>query len=268
MKKTYTLIFISIIILSCSKSNPNNQIKNRQLSAVDFETYGQFHNQKLEGIYVSLHAQRSKVLSNSKNALTRSTAIEISKATILRDADKNLAYSPNYKQIGYNLINSVYSGDNKAQKGQLYSIKDSKSLTSKQISVLNELNSVINNINSQTKAVDIQNQIISLEKRIPTLNMTVSEQRIVYVATSVAKGSNAYWEANALKWHNLNNVQLERFDGRKILSADVAGAVGGAIYASWMNFAPGAGQVAYGSAISGSAAAGSGAEAVMQIFGY
>jgi hypothetical protein len=113
-------------------------------------------------------------------------------------------------------------------------------------------------------AAQIVTGIEKLENDIYADGKINNEQLLIFYSGSfVAKNSTIYWDSNITKWENLSSP-IHRVRPKRILGADVGGAVIGAVGAALVNVVPGAGQVAYGSAIVAGAACGSLAEALSQ----
>jgi hypothetical protein len=114
---------------------------------------------------------------------------------------------------------------------------------------------------------EFNKSIYSLELEIEKdQNLKNNDLHILFSATNVAKSSFEYWNTNTVNWQSVNsNVAAKKGAGKRILKADVAGAVAGAAAAWAANLVPGAGQVAYGSSIAGWAAGCSAYQGAMEI---
>ena len=106
---------------------------------------------------------------------------------------------------------------------------------------------------------DLENEIEQSE-----IDFTDEELVTLFSATQTAKYTCQYWVENLQYWVNLSEDDQNRCAGEdgadcyndvvgSIAGSDVAGAIGGAAGAWVVNVVPGAGQVAYGSAIIGGA---------------
>lgn len=122
-------------------------------------------------------------------------------------------------------------------------------------------------------------QIEEFELKVETSDLDNKWRSVIFASTNVGKSSLEYWEENLLEWKsNINNNQifLKKCDHSgcytddviDIAGADVAGAATGATYALIVNVMPGPGQVAYGSAIVGTAVSASVGLAVKKIWDW
>lgn len=99
------------------------------------------------------------------------------------------------------------------------------------------------------------------------MNLKNEDLCCLFSATTMAIYSTEYWENNIENWNNLNGSSTAKAGPRirRVAGADVIGAAAGAAYAWGANIVPGGGQVAYGSAIVGTAAASSVYQAGMEL---
>ncbi len=108
-------------------------------------------------------------------------------------------------------------------------------------------------------------QISQLESEAPSARTESNSFAAMSSALSIAKHSAQYWNTDVheqgwlkdLKDQNSNATARAQGPGGRIGEADVRGAITGAVGAAIVNAVPGAGQVAYGTAIVGAATAGS-----------
>ena len=110
-------------------------------------------------------------------------------------------------------------------------------------------------------------------KNIAKLELSKENTQLVLIATEIGIMSSTYWSENIEKWNQLinestsNRISCEDwFSWSEVAGADVAGGVGAAVTTAIVNAAPGAGQVAYGTAIVSTAAGASVGDAVFQVW--
>lgn len=175
-----------------------------------------------------------------------------------------LNYSANVKkQAEINITKNAYAFG--TLKNLYPDDKTAKYLTDSEKRYLDKLFNIV--IDNKLSATDIKRKVKSLESEInadKSLNNT--QLATLYSATNTAKFSVEYWEENTEKWIILGGgnpaVTTTACCGDGVAAADVGGAVGAAV-STWMaNAAPGAGQIAYGGAIVGGAAAASVGKAI------
>ena len=103
-------------------------------------------------------------------------------------------------------------------------------------------------------------------------DLSVERAQVILVSTEIGKASIKYWDKNLAEWQQVltesQNKKLKEgwFSFSEVVGADVAGGAGAAVTTAIINAAPGAGQVAYGSAILGGAAGGSTVSVVEQVW--
>lgn len=182
----------------------------------------------------------------------------------------NSSYSVQSNKLAINFIKNYPV---KADKRSIY-LRNKKLKSKLGDDVELHLDMLYEILNDQSATIEnkIKN-ITELEKKISKEEYTKKELILMYSATNVAKKSLEYWSENAKKWLELypkrhaGNLKqkVNRYDWGDIAGADVAGAIGTAASTWAVNAVPGAGQVAYGSAIVGGAALASGCEMVGQL---
>lgn len=106
-------------------------------------------------------------------------------------------------------------------------------------------------------------------------NLTAEEAQVILIGVEIGKASLKYWDENFDQWQEVispaNSDQARTqgwFSGSELVGADVAGGVGAAVTTVIVNAAPGAGQIAYGTAILAGAAGTSAADAVIQVWNH
>lgn len=195
----------------------------------DLEFVGVEHNELLDKIYNAL--KDNKVKEKEAQEFTRNFLVN----TIL-----NLK---KYTEES-NTIGAVYASQNIINPpviDNLYPNMADKFLSKREKSILNELDEILD----LTTQREIDAKIFELERKINEGFFDDKQLVTLYSATNLARYSFKYWEVNSKKWSELGDNPTIMSTGGDIAKSDVGGAVG-----AWaVNVIPGAGQVAYGSAI-------------------
>ncbi|MDO4691208.1 MAG: hypothetical protein Q4A58_07945 [Fusobacterium sp.] len=258
-------------IVSCNRKQEDLKIERAKLvTAQSLEFVGIEHNKNLEEVFQFLSNRYNQIDFFSKSDIEKKKELEnfLIKNTLL-----NTKYPESTNNLGVENIKKVFKVNDKSilleNIEETFSVKIPNNIKD----YLKDLKIIINQV---SKNKDIKEDIINLEKKVEKDGkLTAEEKIIVFSATQTAKYSSIYWKENAKKWKNLrfiayaNNykIQLSEHSNIKetdefddIIEADVAGAVGGAITTAVVNALPGAGQLAYGTAIIGGAAGNSAIE--------
>jgi len=212
-----------------------------------------------------LYLQNANTLKEGRKGL---------KEFLIKQVKSNEKYSKKSKKLGAKLIREDYDFVNPDEK----KLKSNKSLQKRGefSSEVESYMSKLDNLLNKSENLDVITKISSLEDDVANdSELTTKQLTVIYSATQTAKYSLKYWRENLHKWKNLKNKNLSSSSSnaldpvrsdwwedawnevKRIGKADIAGAAGGATSAAVVNLAPGPGQVAYGSAIAGGAAAGS-----------
>lgn len=222
-----------------------------RLTSKDLEFVGIQHNQILEKVYNFIVENK---IDNENKSKVVDFMLEMAKENSKSDDEFDFAS---------NLIKDVFA--KKYSSDRLYTDDMAEKLSDIDRGYLDKLNDLLNhnyeNSNEFTQAV------LELENSIDNdKNLNNNDLSVLYTATNTAKYSFQYWERNSEKWVSLNkNESTMKRGGRRIVGADVIGGAAGA----WIvNVMPGAGQVAYGSAIVGGAVANSLCEAGSQLMDW
>ncbi|WP_026712866.1 hypothetical protein [Flavobacterium daejeonense] len=260
------LILLTAIFFGCSQNEGIEDSSHSVIDTKSFDYIGIQHNQELEYVYAKLKEAKN----TNKSALllsSKSNAIDLI-SKIVTDRIKSQGFSQEEKNIALSVMDShskvlktgkiSYTSSSK-NASKIYD-EYSSSLTSNQKEVLDDLQKLL----GDRKATLNQTLegIIELEKSASS-RLSEKELFVIYCATSVAKATSKYWHTNFTKWKMLKSNKLLNtntfktssveedlaYGWRDVLGDDVAGAIGGAVGAAVVNIAPGAGQVAYGSAI-------------------
>ena len=293
MKKPKLITFFAAIlgyaIFSCTNEIMEmDETITEVINAKHIEFVGIEHNMMLDETYEFLKTQSRKKSYMNKSSKSKKEDLE---DFLISRIKANRKYSDRSNEIGIENIKHVFKEKQTFSKFSTNSKKTSNSLSDKEKEYLNFLNEILEKIDF-AQDNNIEESISNLEKDIESEDGLSDEQLItLFSATQTAKYSYIYWKENWKKWSDLNSdnstISLKQLalmnkansedDGHNgclcesasgIVKADVAGAVGGAAYAWAANLIPGAGQVAYGGAIVGTAAAGSAIAAVYKIFGW
>lgn len=203
------------------------------ISAKDLQFVGIEHNKLLEKTYQALYD--NNVREKESQEFTRNFLVE----TILEQRD----YSEKSNVLGANFA-AEYVLNPPEKIPNLYVGTARKVLTSKEKQILDKLEKII----ETTDPRDVDSKISELEKEISNGDYDEKQLVTLYSATNVGRFSSEYWSQNGRKWAGLSNNSKKSVGG-DIVKGDIAGAVGGAVGAFAVNIIPGAGQLAYGSAI-------------------
>lgn len=297
MRKINYLILLLVfgIFHSCNEENSvTGESTKEVINAKKMEFTGIEHNQMLEEVYQFLKSN-SRVSTRAKSSSDRVVDL---KEFLINKISSNTKYADKSNEMAVNYIKAVFSSsDNFSSSNKVLtrgsSVNDYSNLLSEKENVyLEKLDKILTNVS--LKDSNIVSRIVELEKCIESNNkLSNRELTTLLSATSTAKYSYNYWSENIEKWKDLrsknalaeksiktrsdkkdgSNSKSER-DGDQssvagdIIKADVGGAVGGAVGAAVVNVIPGAGQVAYGSAIIGGAVAGSVGTGVVKLLDW
>ena len=258
MKSKIIVLLILTVIFSISCDTENNEL-NEILKSEDLKFVGIEHNKFLEDTY--------NFLNENKNAL-RKQSRAINKASLesflVDKINSETKYLEKYNAISINNTRKVFNnGVRRNSDSEII-----ESLTDIEQSYLQQLFSLLENYSlNDLNTID---RITELENEIENQNLTNNQLLTLYSATQTAKYSFTYWSENWEEWASLvdNTGNRRDYPGIGIIEQDAIGAVAGAAGALAVNVIVGPGQVAYGGAIVGSAAAFSAAEAASQFFGW
>ncbi|WP_413510936.1 hypothetical protein [Myroides odoratus] len=281
MKKIITCTFAIFAFAGCSSDNLNTSdqssksmsSKEIRLTPIDFKTVGESHNKVLDNIYDYWFDNKTETksledLSNQKNVFYTSYFNQNKYDKFLL----NLVNNPSFVKI-IDLNHFEFTNKEITENSEKSLLKLDKyfSLLEKAVS-----NSSIKDINKLENDLYYDSQFNN------------QDLYYFYHASSVAKHSIVYWYDNNKKWIDLvidinkdkfrtkeNKKTLSSYDktikawppnrgwGGEVVKKDVSGAIAGAVTAWWLNAAPAAGQVAYGTVI-GSMSAGNSAMALIE----
>lgn len=218
---------------------------NFRYSSSDFNIVGETHNTELENAYEYLLIES---LDNE------------SKKDFIEDLDNyflNLLPKIQYGNTYVNFISNKQFVTFKDFNNYVFLDEELSFKTDVTLSNLDHyllrLESLIDN-SAISEISELESDIYNNE------NISNEELFVFYNISSVSKYSMRYWKENDVKWNNLiskyntkSNPPKDGWSGR-VLKQDAMGAGAGAAYAWWVNAAPGAGQIAYGTAIGATSA--------------
>jgi hypothetical protein len=232
MKK---IIFIAIITVFSL-----NSIIAQRFTSKQFEIVGVEHNRMLDVAYNTI--KNNKLTNSNKTELLPVLENDISKSKEFSEKDIELAKE---------FLNNFGKEEIKIDEN-FYSFKNSNEISEKNRAYLDKLYKIV--MNEKLSVNDLINSIQKLELEIYNDSSIDNKQLLIfYSGSNVAKYSSQYWEKNEKAWFDLglsNNNSLYRKGGsRRVVGADVIGGVAGAATAWMTNVVPGAGQIAYGTAI-------------------
>lgn len=250
MKKLLFSIFALLII--------NNVAFSQRYTSKDFISVGIEHN-------IMLNVAYETILNKKLNNDNKSEIIPFLKDSFLEN--KNLTDSE--KEAGLIFLNNL--GKEMPNIDQnFYSFSNSSQISKNALPYYDKLYSIV-----MSEGLSVEDFNISIQKLESEIyndkNIDNKQLLIFYSGTNVAKYTNLYWEENFIKWEQLNstnNTLSRKGRGRRVVGADVGGAIGGAVTCWMMNAVPGAGQVGYGGAIACGAVGASIGEAVNQLMDW
>lgn len=225
-----------------------------RFTSEDWEFVGKQHNIELDDVYNYIKnnpdIQRKGIIEHIKTYMIDKVNNSSEPVNVKKQAEINITKNA----YAFGTLKNLYPDD-----------KTAKYLTDSEKRYLDKLFNIV--IDNKLSATDIKRKVKSLESEInadKSLNNT--QLATLYSATNTAKFSVEYWEENTEKWIILGGgnpaVTTTACCGDGVAAADVGGAVGAAV-STWMaNAVPGAGQIAYGGAILGGAAAASAGKAI------
>lgn len=283
MKKIKCLILpmILALVISCEKENNLNEsfVKQEKLeetvryNAQDFNFVGEVHNEELEATFNYISSEINDIHSQEQLLLK----IDNFYTQLLL----NMEYGENFTDFIAN-ENFVYLEELQ------YIDFSNKELGEQTKFILNTIRTYLNELEDAVDNASISD-IEKVEREIyRDKDITNKELFVFYSISSVAKSSLEYWYENNLKWIQLilevKNKEQEmevnnenpkkvikswppkRDWGLRVAKQDAMGAGAGAAYAWWMNAAPGAGQLAYGTAIGATSASFSAAALIDELW--
>jgi len=252
ISKIIILIIISITFITCDSNN--DEIENNtktKFTPKQFEFIGLEHNELLTQTYEFLNKNKKEM----RNKTGKQNKIVLENFLINKIAS-NKKYSNESNEIGIKKIKEQFRTSNSFPKMNFSKNKSTLNLSEKEIYYLDLLKTIL--VNIDPLQLTIENEISSLEKTIQEDTLLNNKQLyILYSATQTAKFSYSYWSENKDLWITLSS-DLNKdscpdcwTNAGIVATADVAGAVGGAVTAAIVNVMPGPGQVAYAGAIVG-----------------
>ncbi|WP_299683538.1 hypothetical protein [uncultured Tenacibaculum sp.] len=269
------ILFLNVFI-SCSNES---EINENKFTAKDFEFVGIEHNKILEETFKILKEEKSMLKAKKrqnenqfKDVLIRATS----------NVYKNDKIKKDFAISGvHNFFKIEEPNSFSKRRNDVDSFENTiSSLSLSEQNYMNQLGEIMKEMDSpDLEKNEIINDIIELEVKIGNdSNLNNEQLQVLYSATQTSKYSFSYWKENANDWvisledHDIDHTISFSSKNRKrpicrcgrpakfieavgdVSSADAAGAIGGAVGAAAVNVVIGPGQVAYGSAIVGTAA--------------
>lgn len=277
MKKLHIifLTILTIVLVSCENENESLVNKTNLLSAEEIKNIANEHNLVLDFVFNSLKSTDiSKVTKKEDliNVLNRGTESYFSSTLNDKELIKK-AVNLSAKEIN----NYLYTNNNIAKKNTNLSpinkviSNNLNLLNEKQIKLLKQCDEILSKFNGNN--INLINESFQELKKLAKLELSEKDAQVILIASEVGIMSSIYWSENIEKWNNvLNNGTSNKiarkswFSWSDVVGADVAGGVGAAVTTAIINAAPGAGQVAYGTAIVSTAAGASVGDAALQIW--
>lgn len=296
MKKIHFLIGIIVLFItgigvySCQSDKDSNNGKTNVITAESLEFVGIEHNQMLEECFEFLKKEYQNNNLSNKSLIDKKQKLE---DFLISKIQANTRYSKESNDLGVENIKKTFlsTKSREVSKPLTGSIDNfAVEIPSQVKEYLKELYEVLDEIDINKSNTNIERQISALERKIEKDNsLTEKDLIILFSSTQTARYSYKYWKENIHKWESLNpnksNLTLKKIGisniyansengdcfcnhAKDIVKYDVGGAVGGATTAAIVNAVPGWGQVAYGSAIVGGAAAASVTEGVKKLLDW
>jgi hypothetical protein len=266
------LLFLGISLLSSCTDEVIPDINNNSIEYLEkvASEIGKQHNQSLDFVFQELKNNGTIVTKNQMKQVLK-TGIDKFSRTIERDQQiLDLANEKANEEI-----NKYFMGVELNKR--LFVSTPIKGIVDQYDSLLSDLlrkkllvsDAIVNQFNG-VNGMDIVLELDRL-KQAGKHELNYDDLFIFLTAIEVGKNSIQYWTENKQEWEMLLNASnnsriLKPFSWGEVAGVDVAGAVGAAVSTALLNAAPGAGQVAYGSAIVAGAAGASAADAVLQVW--
>jgi hypothetical protein len=229
-KITFVLFLISLMFSCSQDDNTSNQENNDSLSrnskirikALDLEYLGVEHNRVLDNYFQGVVQNNIKLNETKQFAYnTISQSVNIYETSI-QDSNLILVLVDRYMDTSLDFSNSFYRN-----------FEIEAEISSNLQTYLDELHSYVYNEN-ETISETLSN-INNLERSAESdLNLNNKDLAILFSGTNIAKHSLKYWDINLINWNRHGSAMQRGFwdDIRDVAGADVAGAVGGAVYAA------------------------------------
>lgn len=278
LSKIAFAIILSLAFTACSDDTEENDNLQERISSKQLEFVGVEHNQMLNETFEFL--SKNKNIFSKSSKFSKNEKHELVENFLISKINSNSKYDKLSNEVGIRNTKKIFN--NLQSKSNLSLISKTNELvgelSEKEIIFLNNLQNILN---TSTTLDQINDRIDILNIEIENdLELTNEQLILLFSATQTAKYSCNYWAYEMENWYNLNSDGSEEFTQKcgesgcytdtvgTIAGADIAGAVGGAAGAWVVNVIPGAGQVAYGGAIIGTAVAGSVGAAVLEFFNW
>lgn len=248
----FLLSLMAIVFMSISIN------AQERFTSSDWEFVGKQHNEQLEDVYNYIKNNPSIRKKGIIEDITKYMIDKVNKSSESKGVKEQTVINIEKNAYAFGTLKNLYPDAALA-----------KSLSAIEKQYLDDLFSIV--IDDKLSASNIQSKVERLESEIDNnTSLNNTQLATLYSATNTAKFSAEYWENNTEKWAilggNANRATSCCMDG--VLGADAGGAVTAAL-ATWaVNAAPGAGQVAYGTAIVGGAASASLGKAVENLWNH
>lgn len=213
-----------------------------KLTSKDLEFVGVEHNKVLDLVYTDL--------SNNPSVKAK----KVSQAEVLKLGEqylqnrlKNYSFEGDLLAYKDNLLDNIFSEATLIDVDNLITKEASSKIDPRANGYIINIKDLLT---TGPTYPTVNEQMSLLETKIAGEKFDDNTLILLYSATNVARYSSLYWntKGNAEKWTSLGTSGVAA-KINPIVKADVAGAIGGGVGAAVVNVVPGAGQVAYGSAI-------------------
>jgi len=265
-------------LTSCEKDGSTPLENSNLLTKLEIQKIGIQHNEALN--YV-LDGLKKTNISNFKSTRKMEKFLNEELGKYYKTIIKNDASLKNVIQLSNKEVSkylelsnkSSYSKDENKSPIELVISENEQHLSSSQVDFLLQVDEALKSFDGGN-VTSILNTFETIQN-LAQSQLTETEAQVILISVEVGKMSVAYWNEHIEEWNQaLNQSQGNKFSNRSwfswsgVAGADVAGAVGAAVTVAIVNVAPGAGQVAYGTAVVSTAAGASVGQAVSQVWNH
>jgi len=272
-KASFTVILFTTVFFACNKEELVSSKDKHLLSSAEIQEIGKVHNEALEYVFQTLPDVSDLKNKENNEDIKVSIKAHLNEyyQTVFKNDDLNEIRNLSNQEIdiSFNEKEQYYSKNKSGHTSSMsLMIEENKeNLSEEQIKYLKETELIFensDNIEDIIKGVD--NLKVSVQN-----NLTKEEAQVILITLSIGENSAIYWNDNYLKWESkLSGSQTkswgEWWDSCKTVMLDDAIAGGSTAAAIWVvNAIPVGGQIAYGSAVTIAAVAGSVGGAAVRI---
>ncbi len=277
LKSIYQLLILTIIFsLSSACTEENTDIRATELlTMTEIQALGIQHNEALAQTFEGLkNVQMSEIKNSAGMELVLNQELDkYYRSNFKNESSVEIANDYSSKEVSkfFGRANNTNSRLSGMSPIEITISEHSEFLSSGQVEFLNEIDFVLSLGSSLEETVEALNEL----QQKASNELSDEQAQVILIGAEIGKASMTYWSENLDNWEDVINqneggrsARVQWFDWSEVAGADVGGAVGGAVGAAAVNLLPGAGQIAYGSAIVGGAAGGSATDAVIQVWNH